>query len=108
PSWPLDVADPQGDRAAHRESEPNTGTERQLVLLELLPSTAAVTERASVQIGSNILRRDRNACRETLENGDQFGALGFTGRQPTKHPTILPQLPELLVTARRASSLRSP
>jgi len=85
PAVPLRVADTQGDRRSHGVTEADAGRDGQLVLFELLPRTTPVAELAALHVGLDALGAHRDAGRQPLENRDEFGAVGLTCGQPTKH-----------------------
>src|SRR5690606_7623052 len=89
PSRPFGVADAESDRASHRQAETDAGRDREIVLLELLPCAAAVTESAPGEVGANAVEPDRNPGGKPLEDGDEFGAVRLPRGQPSKHAAIL-------------------
>ena len=91
PLRPLGVADAEGDGAAEREAVAHAARDGQLVLLELHAGAAAVAELAAREIGADGVEGDGHAGGQTLEHGDEFGAVRLTGGQPTKHGSIFPQ-----------------
>src|SRR5690606_34188123 len=89
PLRPLGVGDVDGERRAERYTVADPAEERDVVLLEAHPGTAAVAEPAS---GQGLLQVDPahlDPCRQALDRGDEGRAVRLTGGQPTQHAGIL-------------------
>lgn len=84
PLGPLGVAHHHGDRGAHGEAVPDTAEEGDLVLLELHPRTAAVTEPSPGERVRHHLRGDRDAGGKALQRRHQCGAVRLPRGQPTQ------------------------
>lgn len=63
----------------------NAAHEGHLVLLETLPWTATVSEATTGQFGLNVLHRDGQARRETLDDDHQGLTMGLSGGEETQH-----------------------
>ena len=85
PLRPLRVADLHCERATQRNAVPDPAEQCDLVLFELHPSAAAVTEAPTGQLGGDIGRGHRNTCRQSFEDGNQGGTMRFTCGEPAQH-----------------------
>lgn len=102
PLGPLGVADADADGRTHREAVPHAGREREFILFELHASAAAVAELSTREVGTEIVEGKWDTSRESLEDRKEFWAVGFPGREPSKHWTILTR------AARRSASRCAP
>ena len=80
PLGPFRVADLNRDRAAERDTVPNTGQHGDLVLFELHPGATAVAESAAGQLARYVVGGDADAGDHAFDHGHQCAAVGFTGR----------------------------
>ncbi len=112
PLGPLGVADHHRHRRAQRQAVPHSAQERDLVLLELHPGTAAVAEPAPGQGVRHHLRGDRDSGRKALQRRHECGAVRLPRRQPaqpaqrcsscTAHPhTVFPRSSHVARDGRR-------
>ena len=69
---------------------PDSGQHRHLVLLELHPSTATVSEPTAGELGGDVGGGHLDTGDHALDHGDEGSAVGFSGCGPTQHAPIFP------------------
>ena len=83
--FPLRVLDRDPDRAAQREAVTDAGDDLEPVAFELLPTAPPVAVPPPRELGRDLLGRDRDPGRKTLEHADERLPVGFTGREQAQH-----------------------
>ena len=91
PLGPFGVSHLDGYRTALGQTVADSPDNSNLVLFELHPGASAVAEPAARQSRLDGLAGDLHACRHSLNDSDKSRAVGFPGRQPTQHTSILPR-----------------
>ena len=85
PVHPVAVAYQQRDRAAERFTTPNARQNLCAVLFDRHAASAAVTELPSRQIDSDLVGRDAQPRRHTLDDHDERLAVRFTCCEKPQH-----------------------
>ena len=82
---PLGVQNLDGYGRAKSATMAHAADQRDLVDLEPLPRSAAVTEAPTRQLALDVGRRDRKSSGQALDDHDEGFAVGFSGGQETQH-----------------------
>src|SRR3990172_5113158 len=80
PVLPVPVAQEHGHRASERPAEPDPGENLHLVLLDLHPLPATVPDLPAGKLTVYGGTDERHPGRQSLDDGDQGGAVGLPGR----------------------------
>jgi len=71
PFWPLRITDLDGNGATQCDAVPNAGTNANLILFELHPSTSAITQPAPRELLSDLSGGDFDSSGKTFGKGYQ-------------------------------------
>ena len=90
PLGPLRIANAKCHWSAHGETVSNPTADVQLILFEFHASATPEAKSAASQITLDLIAHYRHTRWQTLDNGNEFWAVGFPCSEPTKHALSLP------------------